>query len=164
MSILITFYTKHFHFKFLNYFDKFFPQTFKLISPSEIIHSLKLTGVYGCHHISCATSDQVWVSDYNNLILTDITGVLLHRVKDFSGYLNYFGAHTVNSENELFYIDRFDNINTLSKDMKITSTFIKRTYSSWRPWCVLVPFHWKSTGRDASFKCNERQVNHVQPE
>lgn len=105
----------------------------KLISPSEIIHSLKLTGVYGCHHISCATSDQVWVSDYNNLILTDITGVLLHRVKDFSGYLNYFGAHTVNSENELFYIDRFDNINTLSKDMKITSTFIKRTYSSWRP-------------------------------
>ncbi|XP_065929641.1 uncharacterized protein [Magallana gigas] len=106
----------------------------KLMSPPEILHSLTVTGVNGCYHISCVTSDQVWVSDTFNLTLTDTTGVRLHRVKDSRSFLS--GLHTVNSESELIYIDSKDNINKLSKDMKTTTTFIETTNPTWRPRCV----------------------------
>ncbi|XP_065928912.1 uncharacterized protein [Magallana gigas] len=106
----------------------------KLMSPPEVLQSLTVTGV-GCNHISCVTSDRVWVSDRNNLILTDTTGVPLHRVEDSCSdlYDGNNGLHTVNSESELIYIDRNYNINKLSKDIKTTTTFIERTDSTWRP-------------------------------
>ncbi|XP_065943829.1 uncharacterized protein [Magallana gigas] len=103
----------------------------KLMSPPELLPSLTVTGVGRCYHISCVTSDRIWVSDHrNNFILTDTTGVPLHRVEDScSG----FGLHTVNSDSELIYIDRNYNINRLSKDVKTTTTFIETTDSTWRP-------------------------------
>ncbi|XP_065939273.1 uncharacterized protein [Magallana gigas] len=107
----------------------------KLTSGAELHQSLTVTGVRGCDHISCVTSDRVWVSDYNNLMLTDTTGVPLHRVEDSCRGFNG-GIHTVNSESELIYIDRKYNINKLSKDMKTTTTFIETTDSTWRPQCV----------------------------
>eukprot|EP00105_Crassostrea_gigas_P007551 XP_011421835.1 PREDICTED: uncharacterized protein LOC105324463 [Crassostrea gigas] len=105
------------------------------LSFGAVFHqSLTVTGVHCCFHISCVTSDRVWVSDHrNNLILTDTTGVPLYRVEDLC---NGYGIHTVNSDSELIYIDRNYNINKLSKDMKITTTFIEGTDSTWRPWCV----------------------------
>eukprot|EP00105_Crassostrea_gigas_P043440 XP_019927588.1 PREDICTED: uncharacterized protein LOC105340005 isoform X2 [Crassostrea gigas] len=106
----------------------------KLTSGAELHQSLTLTGVDRCSHISCVTSDRVWVCDTYNLMLTDTTGVPLHHVEDL--WSGLFGIHTVNSESELIYIDRNDNINKLSKDMKTTTTFIERTDSTWRPGCV----------------------------
>ena len=107
----------------------------KLTSGAEFHQSLTVTGVDCCYHISCVTSDRVWVSDdRNNLMLTDTTGVPLHRVED--SWSGLYGLHTVNSESELIYIDRNYNINKLSKDMKTTTTFIERTDSTWRPRCV----------------------------
>eukprot|EP00105_Crassostrea_gigas_P039575 XP_019923723.1 PREDICTED: uncharacterized protein LOC105330472 [Crassostrea gigas] len=110
----------------------------KLTSGAELHHSLTVTGVYCCDHISCVTSDRVWVSDGRNiLMLTDTTGVPLHRVEDsWSGLYGGNGLHTVNSESELIYIDMNYNINKLSKDMKTTTTFIERTDSTWKPLCV----------------------------
>nr|XP_034309439.1 uncharacterized protein LOC117683733 [Crassostrea gigas] len=107
----------------------------KLTSGPEFHQSLTMTGVDGCFHISCVTSDRVWVrDDKNNLILTDTSGVPLQCVEvSWSGDE---GLHTVNSESELIYIDRRYNINKLSKDMKTTTTFIERTDSTWRPRCV----------------------------
>ncbi|XP_065929130.1 uncharacterized protein [Magallana gigas] len=110
----------------------------KLTYAPELHQSLTLTGVDGCYHISCVTSDRVWVNDYsNNLMLTDTTGIPLHRLEVSCSDLHYGnGLHTVNSESELIYIDRNYNINKLSKDMKTTTTFIKRTDSTWEPLCV----------------------------
>nr|XP_034320657.1 uncharacterized protein LOC105323903 [Crassostrea gigas]XP_034320658.1 uncharacterized protein LOC105323903 [Crassostrea gigas]XP_034320660.1 uncharacterized protein LOC105323903 [Crassostrea gigas] len=113
----------------------------KLMSPPELLPSLTLTGVDCCIHISCVTSDLVWVSDRKNLMLTDTTGVPLHRVEDSrvedsDSRALYTGSHTVNSESELIYIDRNYNINKLSKDMKTITTFIKRTYSTSEPLCA----------------------------
>ncbi|XP_065931157.1 uncharacterized protein [Magallana gigas] len=121
----------------------------KLMSPPKLLHYLTVTGVNSCHHISCVTSDRVWVSDYSkNLMLTDTTGVPLHRVKD-SCYGR--GSHTVNSESELIYINRKDKINKLSKNMKTTTTFIKRTDTTWEPLCV----YWcPSTGDLLVGMCN----------
>ncbi|XP_052694834.1 uncharacterized protein LOC128173154, partial [Crassostrea angulata] len=108
----------------------------KLTSGAELHQSLTVTDVHRCFHISCVTSDRVWVSDWNTkFILTDTTGVPLHRVQD--SCIDYDrGLHTVNSESELIYIDWEYNINKLSKDMKTTTTFIERPDSSWDPWCV----------------------------
>lgn len=108
----------------------------KLMSTIELLPSLTVTCVDGCYHVSCVTPDRVWVSDYtNNLILTNTTGVPLHCVYDSCGDLNG-GLHTVNNESELIYIDRNDNINKLSKDMKKTATVIKGTHSPLVPRCV----------------------------
>nr|XP_034320706.1 uncharacterized protein LOC105333854 [Crassostrea gigas] len=107
----------------------------KLTSGAELLQSLTVPGVDRCLHISCVTSDRVWVSDRYNLMLTDTTGVPLHRVEDSCSDL-YTGIHTVNSESELIYIDRNYNINKLSKDMKTTTTFIETTDFTWRPLSV----------------------------
>ncbi|XP_034319617.2 uncharacterized protein [Magallana gigas] len=108
----------------------------KLMSPPELLHSLTVTGVDRCDHISCVTSDRVWVSDRYNLILTDTPGVPLHVKDSCNGLFTGNGFHTVNKKSELIYIDSNYNINKLSKDMKTTTTFIERTDSTWEPWCV----------------------------
>ncbi|XP_052681748.1 uncharacterized protein LOC128162550 [Crassostrea angulata] len=142
----------------------------KLTSVPEFHQSLTVTGVGRCFHISCVTSDRVWVSNWNNLILTDTTGVPLHRVKD-SCICYDRGFHTVNTESELIYIDRNYNINKLSKDMKTTTTFMERTDSTWEPWCVywspstgdlLVGMHDKHTGKVTRYNQSGQQTQTIQ--
>ncbi|XP_078312195.1 uncharacterized protein LOC144618947 [Crassostrea virginica] len=108
-----------------------------LMSSPVLQKSLSVTGVEYCGHISCVTPDQVWVSDQNNLILTDTaTGKQLHRLAHSLD--SWTGIHTaaVNSVSELIYIDKDRNINKLSSDMKTTATLIKHTDTTWYPLCV----------------------------
>ncbi|XP_078327661.1 uncharacterized protein LOC144623211 isoform X2 [Crassostrea virginica] len=106
-----------------------------LLSSPVVQKSLSVTGVKECSHISCVTPDRVWVSDYNNLILTDTaTGEQLHRVEDSLD--SWSGIHTVNCEGELIYIDKEHNIIKLCNDMKTTTTLIKHTDKTWDPLCV----------------------------
>ena len=68
-----------------------------LLSSPVVQKSLSVTGVEWCGHISCVTPDRVWISDLNNLILTDTaTGKQLHSVEHPSDYVT--GIHTVNCE------------------------------------------------------------------
>lgn len=86
------------------------------------------------YHISCVTSDQAWVSDNkSNTILTNTTGNTLNYLNDIK---SGFGVHTVNSENELIYIDSNNIIKKLSKDMKNTIIFIDSIDSTLKPLCV----------------------------
>ena len=81
-----------------------------LLSSPVVQKSLSVTGVKYCRHISRVTPDRVWVSDYDNLILTDTaTGKQLHSVEDSLQY-SYTGIHTVNCKGELIYIDKEYNI------------------------------------------------------
>nr|XP_022288002.1 uncharacterized protein LOC111100419 [Crassostrea virginica]XP_022288004.1 uncharacterized protein LOC111100419 [Crassostrea virginica]XP_022288005.1 uncharacterized protein LOC111100419 [Crassostrea virginica]XP_022288006.1 uncharacterized protein LOC111100419 [Crassostrea virginica] len=106
-----------------------------LLSSPVVQKSLSVTGVQDCFHISCVTPDRVWVSDVNNLILTDTaTGKQLHSVEHSLDSGN--GIHTVNCEGELIYIDTELNIIKLCNDMKTTTTLIKRTDTTWEPQCV----------------------------
>ncbi|XP_062608453.1 uncharacterized protein LOC134270277 [Saccostrea cucullata] len=95
--------------------------------------SVTVPGVRTGRHISHVTSDQVWISDYENLILTNTTGDNLDHVTDIG---SEWGGHTVNSDCDLFYIDRKNNINKLSKESKDKSTIIKFNKSPWVPRCV----------------------------
>ena len=106
-----------------------------LLSSPVLQNSLSVTGVKRCWHISCVTSDLVWVSDRDNLILTDTaSGKQVHSV-EHSLHLGT-GKHTVNCEGELIYIDKENNIIELCNDMKSTTTLIKHTDTAWEPRCV----------------------------
>lgn len=64
----------------------------KQMSSPKFHQSLTVTGVDRCHHLSCVTSDQVWVSDLRrNLILTNTAGSTLSHLNDFCR--NVYGAH-----------------------------------------------------------------------
>ncbi|XP_078327680.1 uncharacterized protein LOC144623214 [Crassostrea virginica] len=106
-----------------------------LLSSPVVQKSLSVTGVGNCSHISCVTPDRVWVSDSNNLILTDTaTGKQLHSVEHPLHSVS--GIHTVNCDSELIYIDEDKNINKLSSDMETTTTLIKHTDTTWEPQSV----------------------------
>lgn len=97
----------------------------KLMSSPELYQSFRVLGVDRCYHISCETSQLVWVSkDKKNLFLTSTDGDTLHNLNDFKSGL--YGFHTVNDESELIYIEKNYNINKLSYDLKTTTTIIVR--------------------------------------
>nr|XP_022287633.1 uncharacterized protein LOC111100242 [Crassostrea virginica]XP_022287634.1 uncharacterized protein LOC111100242 [Crassostrea virginica]XP_022287635.1 uncharacterized protein LOC111100242 [Crassostrea virginica] len=114
-----------------------------LLSSPVVQKSLSVTGVKYCSHISCVTPDRVWVSDWDNLVLTDTaTGKKLHSVEHSlhsgNGKHKYpldseSGIHTVNCKGELIYIDEEYNIIKLCNDMETTTTLIKHTDTTWRP-------------------------------
>ncbi|XP_056007497.1 E3 ubiquitin-protein ligase TRIM71-like [Ostrea edulis] len=106
----------------------------KLMSTPVLHTSVCVTGVSEVLHISRVMSDRVWVSDFNNLILTDTTGDTIHRVTDITPW-HGGGLHTVNSSGELIYIDSERNINKLCTDNKTVTRLIQRP-SPWIPHCV----------------------------
>ncbi|XP_056016078.1 uncharacterized protein LOC125677337 isoform X2 [Ostrea edulis] len=106
----------------------------KLTSTPVLHTSVWVTGISRVFHISRVMSDQVWICDRNNLILTDTTGDTIHRVRDRTSSW-YRGVHTVNSSGELIYIDTVNNIKKLSADNKTVTTLLKST-SRWYPHCV----------------------------
>ncbi|XP_078312215.1 uncharacterized protein LOC111133292 isoform X2 [Crassostrea virginica] len=106
-----------------------------MMSSPVLQKSRSVTGVEHCDHISRVTPDRVWVSDVNNIILTDTaTGKQLHSVENSVHSMH--GIHTVNCDSELIYIDTDKNINKLSSDMKTPTTLIKHTDTTSEPLCV----------------------------
>lgn len=105
----------------------------QMISSPELHQTFTVTDVDHCDHISCLTSDQIWISDKNNLLFTNKTGVTLHHLVDLCrGY----GVHTVNHEGELIYIDTNYDIKKLSKNVE-TITLLKTSLDTkWKPCCV----------------------------
>lgn len=106
--------------------------------PCAKLHEyFKVPNVDSCHHISCVTPNRVWVSDKNNLIFTNTAGKILHCLEDsISMFASDAGTHTVNSDNELFYIKHNHDIKRLSRDLKMTTTFVEKKNSKWTPQCV----------------------------
>lgn len=95
---------------------------------------------FQCHHISVLTSDRFWVNNDTMLFLTNSERDILFDVEDFHGGLRRSaftgGVHTVNSKQELFYLNRRLNIKKLSNDMKTKTTFVKRTNFLQTPRCM----------------------------
>lgn len=116
----------------------------KLMSPPKFLQSLKVTHIVDFYHISCGTSDRIWVSSEHELILVNTKGKILHHREDMFLEMvgNGSGKHTVNSDNELFYIHSNNNIHKLSKDMKNTR-FIKKC-SFWTHRCI----YWSTITND----------------
>ncbi|XP_062620892.1 uncharacterized protein LOC134282504 [Saccostrea cucullata] len=105
--------------------------------------SVTVTGVCKSRHISPISLGRVWISDGNNLILTNTAGDELDNVTDIKQYS--YGGHTVNNDGDLIYIDNHGNINKLSTYNKIKTTLIKCRAPRvlWIPQCI---FSSPSTG------------------
>lgn len=104
---------------------------------------VKVADVHGCSHICNISSKMVWVSDENNLVLTNTKGKTVHRLDDLyylqqSNKLTSLrsGLHTVNNKDELFYLNSELIIKKLSSDLKTTSTFITNMDYEWTPVCL----------------------------
>lgn len=96
----------------------------ELMPRPELQQRLKLTDTSGCSHMSRVRPDQFWVSDNrNNLILLNKNGDIQKHFQNeiYTHVYDLTGAHTVDRNNHLIYIDtnnqiiRFINreINTL---------------------------------------------------
>ncbi|XP_062607421.1 uncharacterized protein LOC134269229 [Saccostrea cucullata] len=96
--------------------------------------SLKIIGIGHVSHISFVSYGRVWINDCweDTLLLTNTAGDRLYHITD----QNIFsGVHTVNTSSDLIYIDKYDNINKLSKDYRKKSILIKKT-TPWEPRCI----------------------------
>lgn len=54
----------------------------KLMSPPKFLQSLKVTHIVDIYHISCGTSDRIWVSNKHELILVNTNGKIRHHRED----------------------------------------------------------------------------------
>ena len=107
----------------------------KLMPSALLQKSLTLKDVDDCLHISCVSTDRVWVSDGNNFVLTNTTsGDTLYTVDDSISY-SWRGLHTVNNKLEVLYINKDYHVNRISNELKAT-TFLYRTDVEWRPRCL----------------------------
>lgn len=84
----------------------------KLMPSPELHQSIALTHADGCKHITCVSTDRVWVSDRKNkMMLTNIAGDILHNRGDLcSSFFKGYGLHTVNKEGDLIFVDGKYNI------------------------------------------------------
>ncbi|XP_062597795.1 uncharacterized protein LOC134259211 [Saccostrea cucullata] len=89
----------------------------KPMSSPVLKKSVAVTGLATSRHISCTSSDEVWVSDTNNLIKINSTGDILQQETNVIN--SDYGVHTATNAGELIFIDKKFNINKISCDEKI---------------------------------------------
>ncbi|XP_022343236.2 uncharacterized protein LOC111136583 [Crassostrea virginica] len=105
-------------------------QTLSLSSFITKVREYSVPGVDGVWHVSVEKSDRLWVSDWSNLVQTDLQGKQLQKIQTSDGH----GYHTATQDGDLIYTDK-DNkqIYRITPDKKITK-FIKT--GDWRPLSV----------------------------
>lgn len=95
----------------------------ELISEPTLHSIITLTDIFGCLHISHVRPDMFWVSDNrSNLVLFNAKGdieLLLKNEMNNDAYA-LTGAHTVNKNNDLIYIDTYNKIKILFESELIT--------------------------------------------
>lgn len=80
----------------------------RLISSPKLLQSVRVAHMC-CDHIACVTSDRIWASGRDKLLLINTNGEPFHFREDLFNDENvgtYSARHTVNSDNGLFYIHR----------------------------------------------------------
>ncbi|XP_062612075.1 uncharacterized protein LOC134273871 [Saccostrea cucullata] len=89
-------------------------------------------------HISCLSSDRVWISDVMEIkmFLTNIAGEKLRHITDMVYTFGTVGYHAVTSTCDLIYVDADGNIIKLSKNYR-KNTLIKNTESR-KPSCLYI--------------------------
>ncbi|XP_022308903.2 uncharacterized protein LOC111114738 [Crassostrea virginica] len=101
------------------------------LSPSSSVTKVReysVPGVCRAFHVSADKSGRLWVSNWKNLIQTDLQGKLLQKIQT-SGKSD--GYHTATQDGGLIYTDRNKKvINRITSDRKITE-FIKT--GDWEP-------------------------------
>lgn len=85
----------------------------KLASDPVRLGTLNVTNVKACLHISCVALNEIYVSDKNNLILTNSNSHIQKNIDSFveeGQSISGYGIHSVNKKHRLVYIDKTYNI------------------------------------------------------
>lgn len=115
----------------------------ELMPNPELQQFLMLTEIFGCSHISRVRPDQFWVSDNRtDLILFNANGEIQYHGNTIHVNYDLTGAHTVNKNNDLIYIDTQNEIKLLSNtSIKINTLDIKkirRTINGFLDVCIAI--------------------------
>lgn len=112
----------------------------ELMPNPELQQCLTLTEIFGCSHISRVRPDQFWVSDNRtDLILFNANGDIQYHGNTIHVYTDVYdltGAHTVNKNNDLIYIDRQNQIKLLSNTEINTLYITNKKDNEWVFRCV----------------------------
>lgn len=104
-----------------------------LEAPGPLVLSIiTVKDVSYCSHLTLVSARELWVSDDKQIVLINIKGKSMHRIKDPSNNL-YCGLHTVVSDGALIYINKEYNIMKLSPNMKKKNKFITFKDSALKP-------------------------------
>ncbi|XP_062599632.1 uncharacterized protein LOC134261200 [Saccostrea cucullata] len=141
--------------------------------------SVKLNTSGHITHISCLDADRIWVSErhinFTVFILINTKGDDLHHLESKGLTDNYkwysiYGAHTVDNDGELIYIDRNNEIHKFSTDDRTKSTLIKGI-DLWEPRCIyssrhngdlLVMLYYKMTGKVNRYDNTGQHIQTIQ--
>lgn len=83
------------------------------------------------------TSDKVWVNGFGNLILLKTATLNCNKLQIVPDQLKQsYGIHTVDTCNELIYIDRNSNTKKISNDFFTSDISLNMTDLEWKPQCV----------------------------
>lgn len=114
----------------------------KLMTTPIVKSFFTVASVSGCDHISCLTSDRIWIKKGRVLVLTDTSGNTIHvqtlPLPDKALYLHIFdtrAGHAITNTNELLYINSNFNIDRLSADFTRENTVISKQITS-KPLCI----------------------------
>ena len=91
-----------------------------------------------CRHFSVCSSENFWISDQNQIVLTNLSGDILKIISDiyfppFLFTLSNTGLHTVTRKNDLIYIDEESNITKFSAKEKTKDKLIGKSNLSQQP-------------------------------
>ena len=107
-------------------------QTLSLSSSVTKVREYRVPGVSNALHISVEKPDRLWVTNWANIVQTDLKGNLLQMIQTSRTLLGY---NTVTQDGDLIYTEDMKNvIYRITPDKKITE-FIK-TEEDWLPQCV----------------------------
>ena len=113
-----------------NSIQKIHPKKPKLASRIQKIKALHVPDIDRCRHISCMKSKKTWVGDeLGNLVEIDPKGNEIQKIKTHHYKQQPTGFHAVTLEDELLFIDQFDD--TISK---LTSSKKKKVVVKFREW------------------------------
>ncbi|XP_062601553.1 uncharacterized protein LOC134263250 [Saccostrea cucullata] len=111
-------------------------QLLEMMPKPVLKNSFSVVYVSEVRHISCVTTDMVWVSDPRGfIILTNTRGVPSCFLLDNMDTVNDTGGHCVTREGNLVFIDKHHNISKLSTNKIRKNTLIK-VRNPWVAKCV----------------------------
>ncbi|XP_061188351.1 uncharacterized protein LOC133196481 [Saccostrea echinata] len=105
----------------------------KLMSKPVLQKYVPSKNIPSAYHISHVTSDLVWVSHLNNVLLINTAGDTYH-LNDVT-ISSAFGVHCMNKNGDLIYIDRNHNSSVISSDHTKRSILVKKS-ELWTPLCI----------------------------
>ncbi|XP_062609206.1 uncharacterized protein LOC134270956 isoform X2 [Saccostrea cucullata] len=85
--------------------------------------SITVPGVDSVYHISCVTSDRLWVSEHRRLLQVDNTGHVIQKLK--IDVTSYQGAHSVAADGDMIFING-DIVQKMTLGGTVTTLFRPR--------------------------------------